>query len=424
MVQIPTVVLGLLFAVAIAVGARFVSSGTTLPFTVLLVAAGFVVSVFDPARRLDLAFGPLFSHDVILYLFLPAIVFQGAAEIDFPAFRRNLPVFGTMVLVGLPTAVVVLGWLGSGVFGLPLLVALLFAAMVYPIDPVAVLQLYDEMGAPERLSVLTEGESLLDDGIAIVVFTTLFDLVRTADPAELSGVAFLSVDRLGSILVDFVVVGAGGLAVGFVVGYAVYRLQHGTDDRLNVFLLTIVAGYGSFFLAEHVLHLSGILAAVAAGLLLGSRGRAYAVDEETLAFLENVWEAVVFFLNTVLFIVIGVEVPTTQVLAYAGTVAAAVALVLGVRAVVVYAVTNLLNQVLADPIPLNYQHVVVWSGLHGVIPVALALSLGPGTPYGELLQTMVFGVVVGSMVVQGLLMPKVLRVTGVTSEGTGAAAGE
>lgn len=187
MVETTAVVLGLLVAFGIAIGVRFLATRTVLPYTVLLVAVGFAFSLLPVRRYLAFNLEPLFTHDVILFVFLPAIVFLGAAEIDHSRFRDNLPVFGTVVLVGLPAAVLAIGWFGARLFELPLLVVLLFGAMAYPIDPVAVLSLFEEAGAPPRLAVLVEGESLLDDGLAIVVFSALLELVRGPAPGRSPG---------------------------------------------------------------------------------------------------------------------------------------------------------------------------------------------------------------------------------------------
>ena len=261
MAETTAVVLGVLICFGIAIAVRLVMNRITLPYTVVLVAIGFLFTLADPQTYvgLDFTLDPLFTHDVILFVFLPAIVFQGAAETNYTAFRRDLPVFGTIVLVGLPIAVLLVGWIGSIVFGFPLLIALLFGAMAYPVDPVAVLSLFERAGAPERLAVLTEGESLLDDGLAIVVFTTVLELVRQASPSELAGTALLSLGRLGGLAVEVLVVSAGGVLVGLLNGYLVYRFQRVTDDRLTLFLLTLAGAYGSFYLGEHLLGVSGIL---------------------------------------------------------------------------------------------------------------------------------------------------------------------
>src|SRR5699024_3357946 len=140
MAETTAVVLGVLICFGIAIAVRLVMNRITLPYTVVLVAIGFLFTLADPQTYvgLDFTLDPLFTHDVILFVFLPAIVFQGAAETNYTAIRRDLPVFGTIVLVGLPIAVLLVGWIGSIVFGFPLLIALLFGAMAYPVDPVAV----------------------------------------------------------------------------------------------------------------------------------------------------------------------------------------------------------------------------------------------------------------------------------------------
>ncbi|WP_256478319.1 cation:proton antiporter domain-containing protein [Halorussus limi] len=182
MAETTAVVLGVLVSFIIAIGVRFLADRVTFPYTVLLVTVGFTLTIFPLQTYLGFSLTPLFTHDVILFVFLPAILFYGAAEIDHDLFRRNLPIIAITVLVGLPVAILAIGWVGAKLFGIPLLIMLLFGAMAYPIDPVAVLSLFEESGAPSRLAVLVEGESLLDDGLAIVLFSAVLALVRDADP--------------------------------------------------------------------------------------------------------------------------------------------------------------------------------------------------------------------------------------------------
>lgn len=418
MAETPALVLGLLVAFTVAIGVRAVSNRTALPYTVLLVAVGFVLTLFPVRTYLGFTLESLFTHDAILFVFLPAIVFRGAAEIDHARFRRNLPIFGTIVLVGLPLAVGVIGWVGSQVYGLPLLVMLLFGAMAYPIDPVAVLSLFEDVGVPERLAVIVEGESLLDDALAIVLFSTLVEYVERADAARLGGASPFSPGQVGAILADFLVVALGGALVGLAAGYVAYRAMGATTDRMNVFMISFVAAYGSFYVAEHALGVSGILATVVAGLLLGVLTRRAALSEENFEFLAGVWERVVFFLETILFVAIGTQIASTQVLANVALVLGVLVLLVVVRAGVIYGLAAVLNRVVADPIPGSYQHVMIWGGMHAVVPVALALGLDPTIPYRDQLQAAVFGVVIASMLVQGLLMSRVLEVTGVTESCT------
>lgn len=418
MAETPALVLGLLVSFAIAIGVRVISNRTTLPYTVLLVAVGFVLTLVPLQTYLDFSLEALFTHDVILFVFLPAIVFRGAAEIDHTRFRQNLPIFGTIVLIGLPVAVLVIGWVGSRIYGIPLLIMLLFGAMAYPIDPVAVLSLFEDIGAPERLAVIVEGESLLDDALAIVLFSTLLAYVQQADAAELAGASLFSLGRIGTIVADFLVVAIGGILVGLAIGYVAYQMLRLTTDRMNIFMISFVAAYGSFYAAEHVLHVSGILATVVAGLLLGILARRVALSEENLEFLAGIWERLVFFLETILFVAIGTQISSMQVLDNVTIVFGVLLLLLGVRAGVIYGLSTVLNRVIKDAIPRSYQHVMIWGGMHAVIPVALALGLEPTVPYRDQLQAAVFGIVIASMIIQGLLMTRVLEVTGVTESCT------
>ncbi|MDG5775124.1 cation:proton antiporter [Haloarculaceae archaeon H-GB1-1] len=414
MVETTAVVLGVLVSFVIAIGVRFLANRVTFPYTVLLVTVGFTLTIFPLQTYLGFSLGPLFTHDTILFVFLPAILFYGAAEIDHDLFRRNLLIIVITVLVGLPVAILAIGWIGAKLFGIPLLIMLLFGAMAYPIDPVAVLSLFEKSGAPPRLAVLVEGESLLDDGLAIVLFSAVLTLVREASPTDLTGTGLFSFDRLGAFLINFHIVSLGGILVGVGIGYATYRTQRVVNDRTNLFMISVIGVYGGFYLAEHVLHVSGILATVVTGIVLGTFSRQSALSEENLEFLGEIWEKIVFLSETMLFVAIGIEVSSIQVLRTLPVVLTTLLLLIGVRAGVIYGIVNLLNQVIKDPVPVSYQHVIIWGGMHGVIPIALALSLGPSVPFGSQLRSAVFGVVIASMIIQGLSMTSVLKATGVT----------
>ncbi|MFC7029096.1 cation:proton antiporter [Halomicroarcula sp. GCM10025710] len=182
MVETTAVVLGVLVSFVIAIGVRFLANRVTFPYTVLLVTVGFTLTIFPLQTYLGFSLDPLFTHDTILFVFLPAILFYGAAEIDHGLFRRNL-----LIIVINRSCRASRRYYSNRLdrrelFGIALLIMLLFGAMAYPINPVAVLSLFEESGAPPRLAVLVEGESLLDDGLAIVLFSAVLALVREAAP--------------------------------------------------------------------------------------------------------------------------------------------------------------------------------------------------------------------------------------------------
>lgn len=380
---------------------------TDVSYSVVLVLVGFLVSLSGVRPALTL------SHEVIVAVLLPTVLFRGAVELDHAQLRENLVVPVALVVVGVPVAVALLGAAGVVAFGFPPLVSLLFAAIVVPTDPAAVLSLFEELGAPERLSAMVDAESLFNDGVAVVVFTVLLDIQRGARGDRVD--ELLGLDTLAQLGGDFLVVGLGGLAVGVVAGYLGHRATGYVDDHMATVLLTVLLAYGSFLLAEHGLHVSGILATVGTGLAMGMAGQMFSERSEETEFAQSVWDTAGFLVTTLIYVLVGAQVRIHSLVESAGLVVVALVLVVAVRGVVVYGVVGGLNATTAESVPRSFQHVMVWGGLHTVIPVALVLSLPSGVPHREELRAMVFGVAVFGTAVQGLLMPFVLRRTGVTA---------
>jgi CPA1 family monovalent cation:H+ antiporter len=415
-----------IFVVAAAVGI-FVAKVGKFPYTIALLLAGLAISVigfllFPEADRLiDIQL----THDLIFLVLLPPLLFEGAATTDLERLRRNLGPVLALAVVGLIVAVVLLGVAGRAVFGFPLLVALLFASMVLPTDPVSVLALFEELGAPERLSVLVEGESLINDGVGVVLFLTFLGLVSEGRTVEF----LLEPGELARTALEISVVSIGGLVVGLVLGYAVYSVMVNLDDHMTEIVLTFVLAYGSFLVAEHVLarvigfHLSGVIATVVAGLFIGNRGADYAMSPQTKISIFNSLDTAAFLVNTFIFITIGATTPIDQLAAHGRLILLAIPLVLLARAAVVYPLSALVNRLdTGSPdISTSYQHVLVWGGLHGSIPIALVLGLpltldsGGPFPFYDELRAMVFGVAAFSLVVQGLTMGRLLDRLGVVT---------
>jgi CPA1 family monovalent cation:H+ antiporter len=407
------VLVGLLpiFIIAAGVGI-FVAKIGRFPYTIALLLAGFGVSVVlssigHPTVVEDISL----THDLILFVLLPPLLFEGAATTEFEQLRRNLWPVLALAVAGLLLSVTLLGIIGREVFGFSLLVSLLFAAMILPTDPVSVLALFEELGAPDRLSVIVEGESLLNDGVGVVLFSAFLMYVRNGTPtAEL----FTPVG-LVQLAVDVAVVSLGGLLVGFVTGYAVYSVMVNLDEHMTEIVLTFILVYGSFLVAEHYLNVSGVIATVVAGLFIGNRGAEYAMSPQTKISIFNSLETVAFLVNTFIFIMIGVTTSLNQLIEHASVIAIAILLVLAVRAVSVYSLTALVNRVIEPDIPYSYQHVIVWGGLHASIPIALVLGLRDQSLPLEQLRAMVFGVAAFSLVVQGLSMESLLDYLGIST---------
>lgn len=389
------------FVIAAGVGV-FVAKIGRFPYTIALLLAGIVVSLSGLHIDIEL------SHDLILLVFLPPLLFEGAATTDFGHFRNNIVPILAMAIPGLVLSILVLGWVGSYAFGVPLLIALLFASMILPTDPVSVLALFEELGVPDRLSVLVEGESLLNDGVGVVIFTALLNLVLLSQREGIELAALVTPDRIGSVVLEIVVASLGGLLVGIATGYAVYRVMRNLDEHMTEIVLTLVLAYGSFLLAEHYLGVSGVIATVAAGLFIGNPGAEYAMSAQTKVSIFNTWDTAAFLVNTVIFLLIGAKTPISQIIDHGTLIVVAIVLVVAVRAVAVYPVTGAVNLLTDATVSRSYQHVMVWGGLHASIPIALVLGLPADVPFREELRAMVFGVAAFSLIVQGLSMERLL----------------
>jgi len=288
--------------------------------------------------------------------------------------------------------------------------------MILPTDPVSVLALFDELGAPERLSVLVEGESLLNDGIGVVVFITLLDLTLAVDAGERTVDSLFTPSGLATTGGEIAFVALGGAIVGLVAGYGVYRVMKNLDEHMTETVLVLILAYGSFLLAEHYLHVSGVIAVVASGLVIGNRGANEAMSPQTKITVFNTLDTGAFIANTFVFLAIGVQTPIHQLAEHAVLIFVAIPLVLIARAIGLYPTIAVYNRLTDRPISTQYQHVMVWAGLHASIPIALVLGLPPETPFREELRALVFGVAAFSLVVQGLTMSNLLDRLGIITQ--------
>lgn len=403
-VDIVVTSLGLL---ALALGVRLlVEHVWKAPYSIVLVLVGFLISVSG------IEVGIVLSHDLIMTVLLPAIVFHGAVEIDLDSLRKHALVPVVLVIVGLPLAVGLLGWGGVAILDLPPLVALLFAAIILPTDPATVLAVFEDTEAPERLSVVIEGESLFNDGVGIAIVTTLLAFQRESAGTVVDLSAILSPDQLASLALTTVYVSLGGFLLGVLIGTTGHRLTRDLDDRMATVLFTVLIAYGSYLLGES-LGVSGVLAVVGAGLPMGADHAEFTERPEYERFVRDTWDTAVFVISTLIYLLVGTQVRTGDLAEHFGLVVVATIGVVVVRGVVIYSSLAVVNAVTTESIPLSYQHVMVWGGLHTVVPVALALGLPSGVPFRPTVQTIVFGVAVLGTIAQGLLVPAVLTASGV-----------
>ncbi|ELY81920.1 cation:proton antiporter [Natrinema gari] len=395
-----------LLALALAVRV-VVDAWLDIPYAVLLVLVGVVISVL----RIDV--GIRLSTDIIMGLVLPPILFEGVVELDRTALRENLAVPLTLVVLGIPLAVVLLGPLIDLAFGLSIGVSLLLAAILVPTDPVAVLSVFEELDAPERLKIVIDSESLFNDGVAIVIVNVILALLA-AGPEPMSGLEIAEF-----VLTDLLVVGLGGFLLGCGLGYGATRFVHRLPERMALLLVTVLVAYGSYVLAESV-GVSGILATVGAGVFVDLDADE-GIGRDALEFVRDIWAGGAFLLSTVVYVLIGAQVPIDTLTVYLPAALLVAAFVLLVRAVIVYVLVGAVNGIISRPLPRSYQHVLVSGGLHTVVPIALALGLPPWIPHREFVQAVVFGVAIIGALVQGTLLPSLLRAIGLGDRATGVA---
>ena len=391
-----------LFAVAtaVALAARWLK----VPYTVALVVAGLVLGT---VRAIE---PPHLTKELLYSLFLPGLVFEAAFHLDFQKFWQNKLAIHSLAVPGVAAAILLTAILLQPVAnalhfvdGFSLRHALVFAALIAATDPIAVVALFKSLGAPSRLAVLVEGESLLNDGTAVVFFTLILAMVSGGSTSiAQAGLDFLRVVGLGT-------------AVGVAIGYGASKLTQRVDDPMIEITLTTIAAYGSFILAEHF-HLSGVIATVAAGMLCGNYGARTGMSPSTRIAVESFWEYIAFALNSIVFLLIGFEVRMSGLLqSWKPILVAYLAVTIG-RAALIYVATWLLRRT-RETLPWSWAAVLTWGGLRGGLSMVLALALPRDFPHRELLVTMTFGVVILSILIQGLSMGPLLRRLGLTGLG-------
>ncbi len=358
-----------------------------LPYTVGLMLTGAALA-FSPLA-LDLRL----TKALIFTAFLPPLIFEAALQIPWPRLRRELVVILVLATLGV--------FLSAGVTaaGLHLLVqwpweiAILLGVLLAATDPVSVIATFKEAGVEGRLRLLVEAESLFNDGTAAVLFGVALAATTGANVAGLQ------------IVQSFLVTVGGGVCCGALVGGAALLLAGRTDDHLVEITFTLVAAYGSFLLAEHF-HLSGVLATLTAGLLLGNLGSCGALSNKSRSEVISFWEYVAFLVNSLIFLLIGIQLAHHHFVVFLLPALVAIVLVLAGRALSVYGCCVLFARS-HWRVPLPQQHILFWGGLRGAL--ALVLGLPDTLPEREMLITIAFAVVAFSVIVQGMMVTPLLR---------------
>ncbi len=387
-VSTETIIIELLLVVTVVALAvrRF-----SIPYTVALVVVGLILTLQSP---LNIELTP----ELILGLFVPPLVFEAAFHINFNDLRRNLTGILVLAVPGVILTMFIVGGLLAIGTELSLVSALVFGALIAATDPVSVVAIFRTLGVPKRLSVLIEGESLFNDGTAIVLFNLILAVALTG--------RFNLLTSLG----DFLRVAAGGVLTGLLLGWGISYLIARVDDYLIETTLTTVLAFGSYLLAER-LHFSGVLAVVVAGLINGNLGPK-GMSPTTRIVLFNFWEYVAFLANSLVFLLLGLQVNIPSLLSSWTSVLYAILAVVVARAVIVYGLGWIVNK-FTDPVPKRWLHVLNWGGLRGAITLALVLSLPANFADRDLFRLMAFGVVLFTLLAQSTTMRPLIRKLGI-----------
>jgi CPA1 family monovalent cation:H+ antiporter len=376
-------VLGFLATAALvsAVAAR-----ARLPYTVALVVVGLAAGTAHLVP--PIALGP----DVIVTALILPLLFEGAIRIPRRHLRTYAPLILALAVPGTVVSAAVIA--GAALLGqVPWRGAFLLGAVCAATDPAGVIALVREAALDERLGTVLEGEAVVNDAVAIVLFT-----LAMASPLDLPRAA-----------AAFVWLLAGGAAAGCLIGAGVAYALRGITDPVVEAIGSLVAAVAAYLIAEAV-HASGVIGVVAAGLAFAElAGRSLTpAGSETVRV---VWDVIAFLANSALFLLVGLVVPLTLLARYGGLIAVVIIAALASRALIVYGFTAVAAR-RAAPFPMVWRHVTVWGGLRGGVAVALVLALPPMLPQRAAVAAGILGTVVWTLVGQGLLMRPIMQLTG------------
>ena len=380
-----------------------------LPGTIGLMLIALLVSLgliamgplgFGVEEKARLLLRSIDFDETLLHGMLSFMLFAGALHINLEDLSRQkwiITSLATLSVIGSTFLVGILIWwvfrmLGLGV---PMMYCFLFGALISPTDPIAVLSILKSIRVPKSLETKLSGESLFNDGVAVVVFLILLDIVTQGHAITPVAIVFL-----------FAREALGGIVFGFAIGLLTYWMLKRVDNYQVEVLITMGLVTGGYALAD-TLHISGPISIVVAGLLIGNHGRLFAMSEKTRTNLDMFWELVDEILNAVLFVLIGLEVLVlTFTREYMTAAILAIPIVVLVRFISVGVPVSLLR--FFRSFSPHVVKILTWSGLRGGISIALALSL-PASPHRDVILMVTYGVVVFSILVHGLTIRKVVR---------------
>jgi len=396
-------------------GLNAIARWLAIPYPIVLVLGGLVIGLIPGIPEVEL------DPDLVLLIFLPPLLYSAAFFADLRALRTNARPISLLAIGLVLLTTVVVAVIGHEVIDLPWAVAFALGAIVSPTDPIAATAIMRRVGAPRRIVNVIEGESLVNDASALVLY-------KVAVTAAVGGGVSMAEASL-----EFVAAAAGGVAIGIAVGFVVAAVRRRLDDPPTEITISLFTGYAAFLGADAI-GASGVLAAVATGLYLGWRAPQL-IAPETRLQAYAVWEVLTFLINATLFILIGLQlpfvveglgsIPASEVAGYTAAVCAAV---IGTRFVWQFTVVYLVRALDRRPrqrlrrSTWQTRMVAAWSGMRGAVSLAAALALplttdaGAPLPGRDLILFITFALILVTVVGQGLTLPALIRRLGVHEE--------
>lgn len=370
---------------AVAMAVKWVK----LPYAISLVIVGLLIGVFHLLPTVEM------TPELILLVFLPALLFEASWNIDLKELKNNWLAIFLLSVPGVVISMAVIAIFMHFTIAMPLAPAFLFGAMISATDPISVLALFRKLGINKRLTMILEGESLFNDGTAVVLFKLILGII-------IAGTQFSFLQTAGS----FTMVVLGGAVVGCMLGYAASRITAFFDDHLLEITLTTILAYGAFLVAEQ-LRVSPVISVVAAGIVLGNYGSRSSMSATTRLAVNSFWEYAAFLVNSLVFLLIGLQVKFDLLQKYLVPIAVAILAIMVARAFVVYGLAPFFSK--SAPIPWKWRHLLWWGALRGSLCMALALSLPIGMEFRELILITTFGVVLFTLLVPGLSIDPMVK---------------
>jgi CPA1 family monovalent cation:H+ antiporter len=374
---------------AVAIGAK----RTGIPYNVALVVIGLLAVFVDVLPHVSM------DAELVLLVFLPVLVFEGAIFANAESLRRAARPILALALPGVALSLMGTAWVAHVAVGFPFQEALLLGALLAITDTVSVLLAFRSTRAPHRLTAIMEGESLFNDGTALVLVSITSIAFATGTFDGIAAARGLFVSILGGAAI--------GLAFGAVGGLVLRR----TPDHLTAIFSTLVLVFATSLGAEH-LHASPVIAVVVAGLSVGRAARESLEPSRILA-LEGFWETIGFSLNVLLFLLVGMEIQPPMLVDNAWPIFLALLALHAGRAVAVYACFLVLRLTTREIVPLRWQHVMVFGNIKGALSMAAVLALPPSLPDKPRLVAIVFGVTFVTLVTQALPFRRFLGLLGI-----------